>query len=187
MRKLRPLSHIIVRPVLPSNGSSPLGRQPAVIEGELQRIANQGIEGSPARNARLKQNLCAIQQFRNAPLYQGRYTLLEHRTVELEVAEVSLKVRPSLSLRGHDGETHWVLLDFSERCLDERKARIVLQLFSDTARLVGIALKPRFAEYHHIRTGEVLHGVSHRSRLQVQIKAACQTFSDIWNSLEPVP
>jgi hypothetical protein len=159
------------------------GGQSSILDAEIRRLAGEGGRASAARSARLGQNVRAIREFQRGSLSAGNFKTVERPMIELIVADVCLKVRPSLSLRDQAENIHWVFLDFSEGRLDERKAGIVLQLFVQAARHEHIDLKPRFAEYHHVSSGRTQYGLRHGSRLEAQITASCQTFSDIWSLL----
>ena len=138
---------------------------------------------SPATARRRRQNAQAVLLFEKH-FSSKDLELLEVPRFRLAFHGVIVSVVPDLNLR--DGtKTKLIKIQFGGTKLPEQSVKVVTQCLVEGARSQGIDLAPSSAVYVDLPRGLVHSAPRAGKRTLQDIRAACETISQIWDSIPP--
>lgn len=147
-------------------------------------LAMPGEHNSPAGNRRRRRNAEALllcgQHFRSTPA-----ELLPCPRVALSFYQVTISVVPDLVVRDRKGRLRVMKLQLGGTKLAEGSIKVVSQCLLEAALQHGLELSPASALYVDLPRN-VTHSASKAGkRVLRDIEAACETISQIWDSIPP--
>jgi hypothetical protein len=137
---------------------------------------------SPSHLRRIQQNAEAIVQLHRH--FGGRQLeILECPRFQLKFAAVSVSAAPDFLLS--EGTATWLIkLQFGGPKPDKRIVNVLTQLLLEGANSRGLALRPSSVVYLDVIRNEICTARSGTRTLR-DIKAACETISQVWDSIPP--
>ena len=146
--------------------------------------ASSPTESSPGTTRRLRKNAEGVLF---ADKYFGGKSLevIDCPRVTLLLANVSINVTPDLCVR-EGSKTKMYKLQFGGPKLPDQSIKVVTQCMLEGARLHGIDVHPSCVIYLDLPRGAAHSATKAGIRLLRDIRAACETISQIWDVI-PAP
>lgn len=149
---------------------------------QAQVLTQPTSNQSPSHLRRLKQNADAIVQFDQ--YFGGRkLEVVECPRFQLKFAAVSVSAAPDLLLR-EETATWLIKVQFGGPKPDKRVVGILAQLLLEGANSRGLALQASSVVYLDVIRNDV-YTARNGTRTLRDIKAACETISQVWDSIPP--
>jgi hypothetical protein len=151
-------------------------------EHSIQLAAARDGESSTGARRR-RQNAEAVLLYERH--FGGRHLeILSTPRFRLRFHEVSVSVVPDLCLR--DGtKTKLVKLQFGGARLATASIRVITQCMIEAANSSGYGLPPSSVVYLDLPRGAVHTAPRSSKRIRRDVRAACETISQIWESIPP--
>jgi hypothetical protein len=138
---------------------------------------------SPAAACRLRQNAQAVLRFEKH-FGSKRLEVLDTPKFRLVFHDVVISVVPDLYLR-EGTKTKLIKLQFGGTKMSEQSVKVITQCLLEAAKFKGIDLPPSSAIYIDLPRGLVHSAPRAGKRTLQDIQAACETISQIWESIPP--
>jgi len=130
---------------------------------------------------RLRHNSRAIRQYAEA-FASKRYEVFTSGTFELVHNDVNIAVHPDLFVR-EGSQLKLIKFDFGVEPPDEMVAKVVGQVMYEAANQSGLTLFPSQVLFVDVARHQVHKGTRVGSRMAIEIRAACENISAIWETI----
>ncbi len=150
---------------------------------DLSRLAS--LTGGSG-GVRLRNNARALRQYEQH-FASRSYEILDELRLELEFSGVRITATPDLHVR-ENHKQRVIKLEFSKKPLTPETIRIITQCLYEAARRGRVPdLSSSSVLYLDVPRGVEHRGARAGSRTLRDIEAACETISEIWDSIQPPP
>jgi hypothetical protein len=157
------------------------GEEPAWLI-ERAMILDSFASGSTGQTkTRYKNNARALREYARF-FAKKKFEVLNDINLSLSLAGVIISVVPDLHVREKDVEKI-VKLEFTKDEPDDKLVRIISQAMYQAQSDAGMGLISSSVLYFDIPRGKIHKGARAGSRMQTELKAACENLSAIWDGI----
>jgi hypothetical protein len=137
---------------------------------------------SGSTRTRLRNNARGLHQYA-AHFGDRKVEVLDELKFKLDIGDVRITAVPDLHIR-EKHKIKLVKLRFGSEVPDPRLVKIISQVLFQAAVDAGFHVSAKNIEFVDVPRGLIRTGARAGARLQRDIEAACQTISDVWDSLQ---
>lgn len=130
---------------------------------------------------RLRNNSRAVKQYAEN-FHRRRFTVLGDLRLALMYGDVRVTIAPDLHVRERTKEKI-IKLDFSNRAPEEGVIQVVSQCMFEAFRSEHGAITPSSVLYLAVSSGAEHRGARVGSRMQAEVRAACDNITALWDTI----
>jgi len=151
------------------------------LEEQSQHLTRRANLADGKTQTRLRNNARALRQY-EANFGSRNFEVLHPKTFKLEFSDVSISTWPDLYVIER-GRERLIKLEFSNKEPQQRVIKIITQCMFEASSAASPYVKSADVMFFDVPRGKDYKGARIGARLLGDIKAACETISDIWEKI----